>query len=122
MAQIDVSELLLDPDFIDPIVILRRHTIVNEFGENVLTEGRLPTVGSVQPASAKTISRLPEGLQMADVRSFFVKLEIIQDGTCQYPDIILFQGSRYQIKTAAPWLNFGGGWNEGICVREKISL
>lgn len=122
MAQIDVSDLLLDPDFIDNISVIRRVSTVNDFGKIEIVETIIQTVGSVQPASAKTLSRLPEELQVADVRSFFVKLPVCQDGTSQYPDIIVFQGGRFQVKTAAPWLNYGAGWNEGIAVRENLSL
>ena len=38
MAKIDVSFLLSDPDFIDPISVVRRVTTVNSYGENELTE------------------------------------------------------------------------------------
>lgn len=122
MAQIDVSDLLLDPDFVDPISIIRRTSSVNSFGENVTTELAIFTVGSIQPASSNTISRLPEALRMADVRDFFIKIEIIQDGATLYPDVLIFQNIRYQVQTAAPWLNYGRGWNVGTCVKEKPSL
>lgn len=122
MALIDVSDLLLDPDFIDPVSVIRRTVTVNSMGENVVSEPTtISTYASVQPASFKQISRLPEALRSADVRSFYIKLPIVQDGSSLYPDIIVFQGKRFQIQTAAPWLNYGAGWNEGVCVAEPPS-
>lgn len=118
MALIDVSDILLDPDFIDNLTLVRRTTSVNSMGENVIAESSLATVGSVQPASTKQIQRLPEALRLADIRSFFIKAEIKADGSGQYPDIILFQGKRFQVQSVAPWLNYGAGWNEGICIGE----
>lgn len=118
MADLDVSDLLLDPIFVDPLTLIHRTTAPNGFGENIITEVMVNTVGSVQPANFKQIQRLPEALRNSDIRSFFIKAEIKVDGTGTYPDIILFKGYRYEIKTAAPWLNFGGGWNEGVCVRQ----
>lgn len=118
MAQIDVSELILDPVFVDQLTLIRRTPTINSKGENTLVETPVTTVGSVQPASNKQLSRLPEALQIADVRSFFIKIEIITDGASKYPDIIVFGAKRFQVLTAAPWLNFGGGWNEGVCVAE----
>src|SRR5271166_3894824 len=116
MAQLDVTEMLLDPEFIDTLTLIHITTSVNEMGENVLVETPTSTFGSVQPASFKQIQRLPEAIREADVRSFYIKAQIITDGSGQYPDIIVFQGKRFEVQTAAPWLNYGSGWNEGVCV------
>lgn len=121
MAQINVSELLLDPDFVDAIQLIHRTPTVNSMGENTLVEVSTDTFGSIQPASSKQIQRLPEALQVQDVRSFFVKAEIKSDGTAAYPDILVFGEKRFQVQTVAPWLNFGQGWNEGVCVAEAPS-
>lgn len=118
MAQLDVSDLLLDPVFVDTLTLIHRTPTINSMGENTLVEASVVTVGSVQPASTKQIMRLPEALRLADVRSFFIKAEIKCDGSTTYPDIISFQGKRFQVQSAAPWLNYGAGWNEGICVAE----
>lgn len=121
MANIDVSDVLLDPDFINDVTLIHRTTTVNDFGKNELTETEIQTVGSVQPASYKQLQRLPDALRAADVRAFWIKAEILSDGDSQYPDIILFGGSRYQVQTIEPWLNWGAGWNMGTCVKEKPS-
>lgn len=121
MAQIGVSELLLDPDFIDPVSLVHRTQTVNSFGKTVLTETTINTIGSVQPANGKQIERLPEALRVGDVRSFFIKAEIVVDSSTAYPDIIVFNGQRFQVQLTKPWLNWGEGWNEGLCIREKPS-
>jgi len=122
MAEIDVSELLTDPDFVDDLSVIRRTAAVNSRGENVVSEPTtIATVGSVQPAPTKQIQRLPESLRVSDVRAFFINLPLIQDGDSAYPDIIVYGGKRFQVISAAPWLNFGEGWNEGLCVAEKPS-
>jgi hypothetical protein len=121
MALIDVSDLLLDPDFINNVSLIHRTTVVNSFGKNELTETTFNTFGSVQPAPVKEIQRLPESLRMSDVRKFWIKAEILSDGDSQYPDIILFQGKRFQVINTEPWLNYGAGWNAGLCVWEKVS-
>lgn len=119
MAQIDVSELLLDPDFVDPVSLIHRTATVSAQGKTVLEETTVATIGSVQPASAKEMVRIPEALRMSDVRKFWIKAEILSDGDAQYPDIILYQGKRFQILNVETWLNYGQGWNAGLCVWEK---
>lgn len=121
MAQIDVSDLLSDPDFIDPVQIIRRTASVDSLGQNQLSEVVISTWANVQPASNKAIQRLPEALQSADVRSFYLRMEIVKDATSAYPDIMIFNGKRFEIQTAAPWLNYGSGWNEGVCVGQSAS-
>lgn len=122
MGNIDVSELLLDPDFIDPVTIIRRTPTVDLYGENKLTEQGSPTFGSVQPVSGKTLSRMPEALRILNVMSFWVKGVIVSDGTCRYPDILVFKGNRFAVQAVFDWTNWGEGWCEGTCIREVPAL
>jgi hypothetical protein len=122
VGQVDVSDTLLDPELVDPIIIVRRTPITDSYGENQLKEQGFPTYGSVQPASGKTLQRIPEALRIAGVNSFWVKGEIISDGTCRYPDVLVFRGSRYAVQVIFDWTAWGQGWAEGTCVREKPAL
>jgi hypothetical protein len=119
MGQVDVSELLVDPDFIDPVILIHRKPWIDEYGENKLLEKGFPTYGCVQPASGKTLQRLPEALRIANVNSFWIKGLIVSDGSCAYPDIINFRGTRYAVQVIFDWTNWGEGFCEGTCVREK---
>jgi hypothetical protein len=119
MGQIDVSDLMSDPDLVDPITIVRRYTEVDSFGVNKLTERNFPSVGSVQPASGRTIQRLPEAMRVANVMSFYVQGMIISDGTCKYPDLIVFKGQRFAVQVVFDYSNWGAGYSEGTCVRER---
>lgn len=120
MARIDVSELMSDPDFVDPIQVIQRTPTVNSLGENTFTETVRTTVGSVQPASYKTVQKLPEAMRVADVSSFWVKGDMISAGVAgRYASILVFRGRRYQVQTVADWSNFGEGYTEGTCVAEK---
>jgi hypothetical protein len=119
LANIDVSELLSDPDFVDAVALVSRSAVVNGFGENKIEETCKNTVGSVQPASGKVIQRLPEALRVANVQSFWIKGPIKSNDP--YPDIISFKGKRYQVQMVFDWTNWGEGWSEGTCVAEKPS-
>lgn len=122
MANIDVSELMTDPDFVDDVILVHRKTEVDSFGQNSLSQTSVKTIGSVQPASGKTLQRLPEALRVDNVSSFWIKGTIVSDGGCAYPDVICFKGSRYNVQTIMDWTNWGEGWCEGTCVREKPTL
>lgn len=119
MGNIDVSDILADPDFIDPLILIHRKPTVDTYGENKLIEQGFPTYGSVQPVSGKTLQRLPEALRVANVQSFWIKGQIVSDGSCAYPDIIVFRGQRYAVQVVFDWTHWGQGWCEGTCIREK---
>jgi hypothetical protein len=122
LALIDVSELLVDPDFVDAISLITRTSTPNTYGENTLSESTVVSVGSVQPAAGKTVRRLPEQLQTANVSSFWFKGEIkTTDGGTTYPMILVFKGKRYQVQMVFDWTNFGQGWSEGVCIAEAIA-
>lgn len=119
MGEVDVTDLLVDPTFTDSISIINRTPTVNAFGENSLAEVTVNTIGVVQPATGKTIQRLPEALRVANISSFWVRGTIVADGTSEYPDLLVFNGKRYQVQSVNDWTNWGGGWCEGTCVAEK---
>jgi hypothetical protein len=118
MAQIDITELLSDPDFVDHISLVSRKPSVNLYGENTLTETKLDTIGSVQPASGKVLQRLPEALRVANVSSFWFKGPIVASEPGKYTDVLVFKGTRYQVQTVQDWTNWGQGWSEGTCIAE----
>lgn len=119
MAQVDVSELMSDPDFIDPMQVVTRVPVVDDLGGNYVSEAVLDTVGSIQPATGKTLERLPEALRNADLRSFWFKGAIVTVEPGKYPSILVFKGLRFQVKTVFDWSSWGAGWTEGLCVAEK---
>lgn len=121
MAQLDVSDILLDPDFVDKIELVTRKPSVNSLGENSVEEKAQKTIGSVQPASGRVIARLPEAMRVANISSFWVKGSIIASAPGKYSSILVFKGNRYQVQTVMDYTNWGAGWCEGTCVAEAPS-
>lgn len=121
MGNVDVSSLMRDPDLVSDIQIIRRTPSVDNFGESILKEAGFPTVGVVVPADGKTLNRLPDALRVSGLMSFFVQGQIVSDGKCKYPDIIVYAGERYEVQTVAPWAGLGDLWCEGTCVRQRMA-
>ena len=118
MARLNVDELLTDPDLVDPIILVRRTSTVDNLGRNQIAETQIKTIGSVQPAQGKIVSRLPESLRVANIRSFWIKANITASAPGAYSDILIFGGQRFQVQTVMDWSNFGEGYSEGTCVAE----
>lgn len=123
MAKIDVSEVLLDTDFIDEMTVITRFPSVSSLGENSFGErvNHCVSVGCVQPATGRVVQKLPEGMRVANISSFWFKGEITATAPCKYSSIIVYQGKRYQVQTVNDWSNWGAGWCEGTCVEQVPS-
>lgn len=119
MGNIDLSDLLSDPDFVDPIVIIHRKTFVDEYGQNNTKETSFNTYGSVQAIDGKTLLRIPEALRVQNIMHFFVRGAIVSNTGNKYPDLLAFRGSRYAVQHIFDWTNWGDGWCEGVCVVEN---
>lgn len=121
MADIDVSTLMSDPDFIDPIQVITRTPRNNSLGEVSFSESVLNTYGSVQPANNQAVQKLPELMRVGNLSSFYFKGEIVATAPGKYSSILVFQGQRYQVLTVEDWSNFGRGYTQGVCVAEVPS-
>ncbi len=118
MGQVDVSGVLLDPDFIDRMCVVSRLPSVNSHGELILNESTIDSWGSVQPASGRAVQRLPESLRVANVTSFWFKGTIVASEPGKYASVLTFKGRRYAVQFVFDWTNWGAGWCEGTCVAE----
>lgn len=96
---------------------------MDNFGQNQLVEKSIPTFGSVQPVSGRTLMRIPEAFRVANVMSFWVEGQIIADGNNQYPDMLQDQfGVKFEVQMIFDWSAWGEGYSEGTCVRVRPTL
>lgn len=119
MALIDVSELLVDADFCDDFKIIRRKAVVNEYGENVLTESVQSGSGVVQSAIAETLKVLPESVQLSSAIKVYYKGELNAETEGHYADVIEWYGERYIVMNVEMWHNWGAGYCCATCILES---
>lgn len=119
MSRVDVSDIILDPDFASDVTHIKRTSSINSLGENILSECCIETFGSVQPASGKSLLRVPESLRMSDVKSFWIKGSITATSPGKYSDVLVFKGKRFQVKNVMDWSYWGEGFAEGLCVEQE---
>lgn len=118
---LDVTELLSDPTFVDPVMVIDRIPTVNMRGENILQECCSNAFGSVQPAPYKTVQRVPEALRILDLKAFWIKgkISIVASEPGKYTAVLVFQNRRFNVQMIFDWSNAGNGWCEGVCVAER---
>lgn len=65
---------------------------------------------SVQPTSGKDLQRLPEGKNTQDLISIWTLTELLLGdvGAGILPDLVLYNGSTYEVEHVEPWTNHLG--------------
>lgn len=120
MALIDVSGLLLDPDFTDIVHLITRARSVNVFGENVLTEtDEGDKIMVVQPAKPSMLERLPDGAKLKDAISVWYRGLLNIEAVNGYSDIIVWKGDRYAVVDTDDFKHYGPGYTKALCIREQ---
>ena len=122
MALIDVSELLSDPDFVDEITIIRRKSIVNDNGENILSEQKFQTVASVQGNKSESLRKDEDRAILSDLITVYCKCKLYPESKNGYSDIIIWKCSRFEVyEVTEDFQNYGNGFTKAYCRRLRVS-
>lgn len=115
MARIDVTDILLDPDFIDRLVCERIVQTVGNDGIASNTPTEVKFFGCVTNADGDRLERAPDGERVAStivVHSKF-RLRAGKDGFSA--DIVRFGENRYTTVKLADYSHFGRGFVAATC-------
>ena len=109
MAQITVVEVVTDPDFLDPMTVVRRAGSVGEDGELTLETTQIPILASIQSASSDGLVLLTD-LQRAEGSIEVVTVFPLRgQGSQGPPDLILWRGRVWECKVIDNYRNFANG-------------
>lgn len=109
MANIDISELMFDPDFVDSFCVIRGVQQIDADGRaQTLQPIRTDAFGSVQPASGRTMQFFPELVRTDGVIEIYTVygLQIETDGAAA--DEVLWRGKTYVVTHIDDVNNFSG--------------
>lgn len=107
---IDVTDLLIDPDFCDDYTIQRVTQGVDNFGRAAETIIELPGYGSVQPVSNRTLELFPDLERVTGMMQVYTRDTLNAATVTTSPDRIVWQGSTYRVQAMSEWPHSGGGF------------
>ncbi|MCH7380384.1 hypothetical protein [Acinetobacter higginsii] len=116
MARLDVSDVLLDPDFMDTgIVCNRTAVIVGNNGRSQETITTTTFAGVVTTNSGIKMDRRPDGTLIKGAINIHTKFALIQGDANNKADEIVWQGKTYIVSQVMDNLHYGQGFVKAIC-------
>tara|TARA_R100000365_G_C2747006_1_gene76578 strand:+ start:1891 stop:2259 length:369 start_codon:yes stop_codon:yes gene_type:complete len=109
MALLDVSEVLSDPDLIEPtgLVRIRRVQTVSAQGLASNTETPLAFSGVVTAGKGDSLRRTADGNNAQGNMTVTTTTDLRPEMPGQDADIVVWQGRRYIVESIAEYRNFG---------------
>jgi hypothetical protein len=122
MADIDVSEVLFDPDLADTFDVIRKAEIVGENGRVTLNETRYPNVvGVVIPIQPTNLQRRDDGQMMPKRMTVVTMFRLRGPSNGYQPDDIIISGVRCTVIDLMPFTRFGAGFVEATVTSMSAS-
>lgn len=116
MANLDIRELLSDPDLCDKFTYLKRVELVDPKGEGQLFPRGRQGYGSVQPASGNTLKQLPNLTNVSGVIEIWTRAPLQLATETTQADVIYWKGDRYLVaEKLDDWQHFGAGMCHAVC-------
>ena len=121
MALIDVSELLVDPDFVDQIDTIQRVKGVDSNGRTIMIATPRVITGSVQPASGEALQMLPDLVRTSGMLEIWTQSILTVDTDSRAADIIVWKGNRYIVAAKVDdYQNYGAGYTHAVLTLQDV--
>ncbi|WCS27238.1 hypothetical protein LOK46_10595 [Methylobacterium sp. NMS14P] len=117
MADLDVSDVLDDPDFNTPITVLSSVEQVGSDGLAVAIEivpGGVVVMAVVIPDGGRDLIQSSAGDMIQGDITVYTRYPLTTGSRTREPDVVFWNGDSYRIIQAKPWL-FGDGYTQAIC-------
>jgi galactose-6-phosphate isomerase len=122
MPLLDVSDVLLDPEFMDlTLSVTRNAQTVGNDGIAVLSSTTTPFFGVVTSLNGSVLTRVAEGERISDTITIHTKFKLI-DGQSGYDaDVVNWQGLQWTVTNVNDYSTWGAGFVTATCTLKQLS-
>lgn len=120
MPELDMSDAF-GPENLDTFNVIRRPEVVNEHGESEVPAPELieDVEGVVCMAGPDDLERLDDQDRMQRTISVVTKFRLrgpSRDGDTDWkPDVVVWDGTQYEVKVIDPYVRYGSGFVQALC-------
>lgn len=116
MPLIDVTDVLLDPDFAEySLVVTRKQLITDDDGVTASTSQRTQFAGVVTVDRSLEARRMQAGQVISGAILIVTMERLTQGQTGRDADIVTYQGRDYRVTFVDPYLAYGAGFVQAHC-------
>ncbi|WP_416778192.1 head-tail adaptor [Xenorhabdus budapestensis] len=116
MPFLDMSDILLDPDFVDTSLVCHRNTqTTDEDGFTTNTAQSIPFAGVVTVDRALEARRMEAGQTISGAILIVTQFRLTQGQPGLDADIVTYQGRQYRVTFVDPYTAYGAGFVQAHC-------
>ncbi|MBC8947221.1 head-tail adaptor [Xenorhabdus indica] len=116
MPFLDVSDILLDPDFVDTSLVCHRNTqTTDDDGITTNTAQAIPFAGVVTVDRALEARRMEAGQTINGAILVITQFRLTQGQPGLDADIVTYQGRQYRVTFVDPYTAYGSGFVQAHC-------
>ena len=118
MADLDVTDLMDDPDLVSCFKVTRGAETVDGHGRTKITPATpIPQEvwGVVLPISARTMNMMPDAINVSGAIEIWSKYRLEGPSQTTQADTVLWQGNTYLVANVQSLTNFGRGFVHAVC-------
>ncbi|MGC4734058.1 head-tail adaptor [Providencia hangzhouensis] len=116
MPLLDVSEILLDPDFVDMSLVCHRSTqVTDDDGFTKNSTQNLPFAGVVTVDRSLEAKRMEAGQAIGGAILIVTQFPLTQGYQSVDADIVTYQGRKYRVTFVDPYTAYGAGFVQAHC-------
>jgi hypothetical protein len=121
MANIGVSELLLDPDFVDQVIVLRQVEIMGDDGIAVRQPQSINILASIQ-SNDDTLQMTPDLARTEGSYEIITTFPLLTATDTSSADVVVWNGRQHKVTSVARFGNFATGFGHFEGIMEIISV
>ena len=116
MPQLDVSDILLDPDFVDRTLVATRNTqTVGDNGLAANSSQAFPFYGVVTNDKGDLLRRRAEGEHIEGSINIYTRFRLTNGKGDISADVVSWQGSSYTVSAVSDYSTYGRGFVSATC-------
>lgn len=118
---LDVSDVLLDPDFADTFTVYRQAEVIGDNGRSVRTESVFSAIGVITPDRQATLQRQAEGSNVSETMTVITQFRLTASTDGYDADEVVWNGKRYVVIAVGDCSRYGAGFVEASATLKGMS-
>lgn len=114
MPRLDVTDVILDPDFCEAVTARRRTETINDYGESVVSTSDT-TIFAVITFGRSDLARDSDGQNQPQTIVVHTPYRLVGPSEGYQPDVVIWRGRHYVVAKPLDYSQYGRGFVSAEC-------